>query len=398
MVDEQTPSDEPTPSTGSGINGLIETIKQRPGLYGGVAALVVAAIVAVVVLSGGGGDDPESPDAEATGTTVASEGAPSVTAPIGDVASQDTTAPGEEGTVDAPAIDRNPLTGAVLSAPSTDRVVAVKVDNAPEAGPAIGIQDAELIIEAPVEGGLTRLTAMFFEGEPTAIGPIRSVRPVDADLLAPWRPLLVTTGGQSFVYREILAAGISILDEGTDGLFQQTERQAPYHLVATIPLIEREAGEGAPAVNALPFGDGELGGVAASSVAIPFSGVADVEWSYDSASDAYSRTVSGEAYQIYPEYNAELADFSTDTVIVLKAAQRSAGYTDTAGSDVPTFDVIGFGDVMVFHGGEVRSGQWLRAAQSDGWIFLDDTGAQFTIPSGRVWLEVVPRYVEVNAG
>ncbi len=39
-----------------------------------------------------------------------------------------------------------------------DRVVAVKVDNAPEAGPPIGIQEAELIIEAPVEGGLTRLT------------------------------------------------------------------------------------------------------------------------------------------------------------------------------------------------------------------------------------------------
>ena len=55
---------------------------------------------------------------------------------------------------------------------------------------------------------------------------------------------------------------------------------------------------------------------------------------------------------------------------LIKAAQRSAGYTDTAGTDVPTFDVIGFGDVMVFHGGEARSGQWLRGAQADGWIFL----------------------------
>ncbi len=117
-------------------------------------------------------------------------------------------------------------------------MVAVKVDNSTDAGPPIGIQDAELIIEAPVEGGITRLTAMFFENEPTAIGPIRSVRPVDADLLAPWRPFLVTTGGQDFVYREILAAGVSILDEGTDGLFQQIERRQPYHLVATIPLIE----------------------------------------------------------------------------------------------------------------------------------------------------------------
>ncbi len=106
--------------------------------------------------------------------------------------------------------------------------------------------------------------------------------------------------------------------------------------------------------------------------------------------------VNGEPFQIYPEYDAELTGFSTDTVIVLKAAQRSAGYTDSAGADVPTFDVIGFGDVMVFHGGQVVTGQWLRAAQSDGWVFLDDSGAQFTVPIGSVWMEVVPRYIEVD--
>ena len=63
---------------------------------------------------------------------------------------------------------------------------------------------------------------------------------------------------------------------------------------------------------------------------------------------------------------------------------------------MPTFDVIGFGDVMVFHGGEVRRGQWLRGAQSDGWIFLDENGASFTIPPGRAWLEIVPRFVDVK--
>ena len=77
-------------------------------------------------------------------------------------------------------------------------------------------------------------------------------------------------------------------------------------------------------------------GESATSLTIPFSGVADVEWRYDSASGGYTRLVNGEFYEIYPEYNAELTSFSTDTVIVLKAAQRSAGYTDSAGADVPT--------------------------------------------------------------
>ncbi len=394
MVEDQSSSGD---SSGS---NLIARLKERPALYGGVGALVLAALVTIVVLAVGGGGEEDSPDEPVAGsTTTTTVSAPAVTAPPTGGATAEDTIPGDDDPAQpAVQVDRNPLNGAPLATESTDRVVAVKVDNAPEAGPPIGIQDAELIIEAPVEGGLTRLTAMFFENEPTAIGPIRSVRPVDADLLSPWRPFLVTTGGQSFVYREIKAAGVEILDEGTDGLFQQIERREPYHLVATIPLIEVEAGEGAPPVQALPFGDAELGGTPAASVAIPFSGIADVEWVYDSDSGRYVRNVNGEPYQIYPEYNAELAGFSTDTVIVLEAAQRSAGYTDAAGVDVPTFDVIGFGDVMVFHGGDVRTGQWLRAAQSDGWFFLDEAGAQFTIPVGSVWLEIVPRYVDVAVG
>jgi len=390
--------DDQSPPGGSGISGLIDTIKQKPALYGGVAGLAIVAIVAIVLLAGGGDDAAVDDGAAATATTSGAGAVPSVTIPGGAGSSQDSIPPAggsDTGSPPALPVDRNPLTGEKLEVASTDRVVAVKVDNAPEAGPPIGIQEAELIIEAPVEGGLTRLTAMFFENEPNAIGPIRSVRPVDADLLAPWKPLLVTTGGQSFVYRELLAGGVKILDDGTDGLFQQIERRQPYHLVATIPLIEQEAGEGAPPVAVIPFGDVALAGSPATTIKIPFSGVADVEWRYDSSAGAYTRIVNGEDYQIFPEYNADLTGFSTETVIVMIVAQRSAGYTDAAGADVPTFDVIGFGEVMVFHGGEVRTGQWLRSAQSDGWVFLDDAGVQFTVPAGRVWLEIVPRFVEV---
>lgn len=390
MVEEQKPSEA------SHFSDLIETVKARPVLFGGVGALVLIAIIAIIVIALGGGGDGAA--AETTTTTSPAGVTPTATIPDTGATASDTTTPGGEATT----VDRNPLTGDPLGSESNIRVVAVKVDNAPEAGPAIGIQDAETIIEVPVEGGLTRLTAMFFAAQPTAIGPVRSVRPVDADLMAPWKPFLVTTGGQSFVYRELEAAGVDILDPesaaelGISGLFQQTERRPPYHLVATIPLIQRAAGEGAPPVAVLPFGDDPLGGQAATTVQIPFSGVADVAWHYDAAAGTYSRTVNDEPFQIYPEYNAELADFDTDTVIVIKAAQRSAGYTDAAGADVPTFDVIGFGNVMVFHGGEVRTGQWLRSAQSDGWVFIDETGASFTVPSGRVWLEIVPRFVDVT--
>ncbi len=374
------------PGTPSRLDDLLFRVRARPILYGTIAAAAVVLVVVllVVILGSGGGEEPGT-DA-ASGTTVATSTPSETTVPL----VPDVTA-GES----VPA-DQNPLTGVALTSPRNDRVIAVKVDNAPEAGPPIGIQDAEMIIEVPVEGGATRFTALFFENEPDVVGPIRSVRPVDADLLAPFRPLLVTTGGQDFVYRELTAAGIDILDEGSDGVFQVTERRRPYHLVATIPLIEQRAGVGPPPVAVFPFGGEDLGGEPATDVEIPFSGVADVTWSYDAGSGGYTRTVNGTPFQVYPTYQAELGPFSTDTVVVLLAAQRSAGYHDSAGADVPTFDVIGSGDLLVFHGGEVRTGRWFRSAQADGWVFVDDSGASFTLPPGRVFVEVVPRRLDVT--
>lgn len=392
MVEEQPPPGE------SWLSGLMETIKQKPALYGGIGALVLAALVVIVVLamSGGGDGETTADDVTATSTTSGAETAPSVTVPDGASSVDPAGTDSGDNSATAAPVDRNPLNGEMLDTASTDRVVAVKVDNSTEAGPPIGIQDAELIVEVPVEGGITRLTALFFENEPQVIGPVRSVRPVDADLLAPWKPLLVSTGGRDWVIREHVAAGIEMIEEETESLFQQIERRAPYHLVATIPLVELEAGEGAPPIDVLPFGDGALEGEAATTVAIPFSGIADVEWVYEPGDNKYRRVVNGADYQIYPQYDADPTGFSTDTIIVMKAAQRSAGYTDTAGADVPTFDVIGFGEVMVFNSGQVRQGQWLRSAQADGWVFLDESGSQFTIPPGDVWLEIVPRFVEVT--
>jgi hypothetical protein len=375
------------PGTPGRIDDLLFRVRARPMLYGAiaVAAVIVVIVLLIVVLGSGGGDEPGTEPVSGGTVTTSTPGA-TTSVPV---APATTTA----GSVPA---DRNPLTGAALPALRNDRVIAVKVDNAPEAGPPIGIQDAEMIIEVPVEGGATRFTALFFENAPNVVGPIRSVRPVDADLLAPFRPLLVTTGGQDFVYRELTAAGIDILDEGSDGVFQVTERRRPYHLVTTIPLVEERAGVGPPSVAVFPFGDDDLGGEPATDVEIPFSGVADVTWSYDAGSGGYSRAVNGTPFEVYPTYEAELGPFSTDTVVVLLAAQRSAGYHDSAGADVPTFDVIGYGDLLVFHGGEVRTGQWLRSSQADGWVFVDDTGASFTLPPGRVFVEVVPRQLDVT--
>jgi hypothetical protein len=82
--------------------------------------------------------------------------------------------------------DDSPSTTSTVAAAVTgegEALVAIKIDNDPQARPQVGLQEASLVIEAPVEGGLTRFTAFYEEGSyPVLAGPVRSVRPVDADL------------------------------------------------------------------------------------------------------------------------------------------------------------------------------------------------------------------------
>lgn len=376
--------------------------RRRLALFAYAAVGAVALIAAIVALTSGGEDSaaPTTVAPESTTSTgpVAAPGTSATTtgpAPIGGTTPP--TEPPDEGPTVPPAdvtTDRNPLTGVPLEAGSANRVIAVKVDNVGDARPQLGLLEAEMIIETPVEGGLTRFTALYFAERPRGVGPVRSMRPVDADLLAPFHPVLISTGGRDFVAREVRAAGIEIVDRTMPEMFQEIERIAPHNLVATVGLVAQERDPGAPPVRALPFGDAPLAGDPVGGVAIPFSGALSVEWKYDG--EVWTRHENGQAFMTMVDVGGELVPLTADTVLVLMVAQRSAGYTDSAGADVPTFDVIGFGRFMAFSAGAVVTGEWRRAAQSDGYFLVGSDGALVTLPPGRVFVEIVPRFVEVT--
>jgi hypothetical protein len=380
-----------------------------PLAYGLVG--LIAVIAAIVALTSGGDEDSPTATTDplaAPGST-APDGSPGATnAPDGTQAPGGTAPAPIAGTTpptEAPApgatlpptqveVDRNPLNGEPLGDGSTNRVIAVKVDHVGDARPQLGLLEAEMIIETPVEGGLTRFTALYFDSRPRGVGPVRSVRPVDADLLAAFRPILISTGGKDFVYRDLRAAGIELVDRTTPELFQQIERIAPHNLVATVGLVAQELDPGAPRVQVFPFGDQPLGGDPVGSVRIPFSGSMDVEWRYDG--ERYVRYENGAEFVTMVDAGLETVSLTTDTVLVLSVAQRSAGYVDSAGADVPTFDVIGFGGFMAFSQGAMVTGEWRRAAQGDGYFLIGSDGTLVTLPVGRVFVEIVPRSIEVT--
>jgi Protein of unknown function (DUF3048) N-terminal domain len=76
---------------------------------------------------------------------------------------------------------RSPFTGEPVS--SLNRVLALKIDNILNARPQTGLTHAEIVFVLPVEGGLSRFAAIFSSGYPRVIGPVRSAREDDLELL-----------------------------------------------------------------------------------------------------------------------------------------------------------------------------------------------------------------------
>ena len=83
-------------------------------------------------------------------------------------------------------------------------------------------------------------------------------------------------------------------------------------------------------------------------------------------------------------------------MIVLFATERPAGYTDSNGVEVSTFDVIGGGELLVFSGGTVVSGTWLRKAYNRPFEFYDQGGSEMGIPDGRLYMAIAPTGSDVQ--
>jgi hypothetical protein len=302
------------------------------------------------------------------------------------------TEPGETTTVLGAAegpplsVDPNAPTESLGSA-----YVSVKVDNAPEARPQVGLAGVPLLVEYPVEGGITRFTAVVNRDVTGELGPVRSLRPVDADLLPQLAPYVVSTGGEPFVIQDVGATGVNLIDAQLFELFTVGANPEPLHnLFLLLDVLFQTVGD-TPQIGAgLPSG-AFPGGRAATEVSLPFESVM-----YRYEDDQYVRYDGASPFEVLDAIGGTAVPLAHDTLVVLTVAERSAGYTD--GNDVPvtTFDVIGVGDLRVIHQGEAVEGTWLRGAQEDGYRFYDSNGESFGLPQGRIYVALVPRGLEVT--
>ncbi|MCZ6456380.1 MAG: DUF3048 domain-containing protein [Actinobacteria bacterium] len=332
-------------------------------------ALILVVVVLIFSVDSADLDSETEPETE-----------PSPTTTIPGDGSSGTTTGTEETTADSPTS-------------STGSFLAVKVDNAPGARPQVGIGSATLLIEIPVEGGLTRFMAIYPREASGIVGPVRSLRPVDVDLLPPLAVHVVSTGGQPFVLQALTATGIQHLGPTGFEFFVSGGREVPHDtfldLDVLMPLITGSE------IDAIGLPAGDLPGATgqASMVELP---IGSAEFRFEDG--AYTRYESGEPFLVLDSLDGQSSPLVHETVIVMFVAERPAGYEDTNGAPVSTFDVIGGGDLLVFRNGDVVEATWSRLAQKDPFVFLDGGGRPFGIPEGSTYLAIVPRDHDVRFG
>ena len=166
-----------------------------------------------------------------TSTTTTTTTAPTTTS------SSTTTAPTttSSSTTTVPALE---VAGSINGLPADDalidrRVVAVKVDNHPNARPQSGLEIADAAYEILVEGGLTRFIALFHQSDAEYVGPNRSGRPTDAAVVAPFDPVLQVSGAQPWVQGVFRSEGTRIIYDNGFATYRVSTRSRPQNPAAT---------------------------------------------------------------------------------------------------------------------------------------------------------------------
>ena len=275
-----------------------------------------------------------------------------------------------------------PLTGLPATGPVPRHpVMIVKIDNTEASRPQIGLKGADIVSEELVEGGSTRLAVFYYSRVPKLVGPVRSFRATDIGIVKPEKAALVASGGAPPTVRRMSAAHIKTYTEGAPGFFRDNSRPAPYNLLMHLRVLAKHLKSHGRPADYLPWGSpGDLpAGRPAKGLAAVFSGGHTTTWKYQ----------AGHYHNL--DSNAAKGDrFVADTVLVLRVHEGNAGYLDPAGNPVPEADFTGHGRAMVFHGGQMVKGAWVKNGLGGTVRLKTTSGHKLALPPGHVWIELVP--------
>ncbi len=304
----------------------------------------------------------------------------------------------------------NPLTG--LAVDDADmlnrRPLIVRISNYP---PLVrerqyGLMRADVVWEYLLSGGVTRFSAVFFSQDPERVGPLRSARLTDFELVRIYRAL-ITYSGMSDGANHIMAGDALMASRVAGGSgpcpticrFPEDGVSIEHTLFADLALVremavERERDVTPEAVYGMAFSEtAPAGGTPLEAVRIHYRDMI-ADWAYDATKQVWVRSTD-EVPHIEKESNEQL---HTSNVLILEEIHTEQPYVSEGywgpGDYAFSTNLIGNGRVFLMRDGQYYEGHWERATREDPLTFFDLEGNTLAFKPGNTFITMVPEWID----
>ncbi|MCA9982188.1 MAG: DUF3048 domain-containing protein, partial [Anaerolineales bacterium] len=303
----------------------------------------------------------------------------------------------------------NPLTGEEMEDPELlqRRPIAVKISNSPPSyvRPQSGLNEADIVFEHITEAVATRFTAVFFGKTPENIGPIRSARLIDVELLAMYDAALGYSGSGIGVGQRLFAADFRnrIMRSNTPGYYRTGDTSKPSeHTLYADPeqlweaLEERELND-PPNYNQTRMTfttEVPENGTPAQQIDIDYK-YETVSWQYDPETNLYYRIAADEPHM---DANTEEQLQTRNVVVVFANHENDADICEQVSADnicqllSVEIQLWGQGNAIVFRDGQRFDGVWKREDRKDMLTFYNIDGNPIPLQVGNTWVEIMSTY------
>jgi hypothetical protein len=263
------------------------------------------------------------------------------------------------------------------------RVLIVKIGNTVPERPATGLAKADIVYLIPVEGGLSRIMAVFSSHYPRVIGPVRSARQDDLQLLRQFgRPAFAWSGAQPQLVPVVEHSRIVDLYAATaDGYFRTVDRVEPYNLYADTRTLLKQAPHASVARSiGFRFGPPPAGGHPrrAESVSYP---AASFRFTWSPARGRWLVSMDGT-----PAISTGAGRLAAPTVVIQRVVVGLSRFLEQGPMMPPDAETVGSGTATVLRNGEAYRARWSRPSASGGTTFTTDSGQPMTFARGPVWI------------
>ncbi|WP_330308947.1 MULTISPECIES: DUF3048 domain-containing protein [unclassified Streptomyces] len=262
-------------------------------------------------------------------------------------------------------------------------VLAVKIDNVRAARPQTGLDAADVVYAEQVEGGLSRLMAVYASKFPKVIGPVRSARESDLELLRQFdEPTLAFSGAQHKLLPLIDKAPLHARPPGkvSGAFYRGTDKPAPHNLYLRPRQLMGSAPGSAALTTGFHFGAAPAGGSPATSSTVRFP-AARFTFTWSDSRQRWLVDMDGT-----PTVTTEGTKVAPATVVVQYVKVHESQFHDFLGNNTPYTETVGSGTAKVLRDGRVFHANWSRPGATDGTEFTTTDGAPMNFAQGQVWV------------